>query len=148
MQTETGERCSRSQRLLRERHFLTSRWTLFCCEADPPERSRYYSPIATRTSTNVKWRCEKKPLCRFVFCVFDIKFCNTFLSSHFHFCMNPHIMPQFSKMRNHWGMRPKQALPVRQKDFIDTSRYFGKLQELFEHASPAPWGIRKLINLF
>lgn len=62
MQTETSKRCSTSQRLLLERHCLTSCWTLFCCEADPPERSRYYSPMATWISMNVKWRCEKNTM--------------------------------------------------------------------------------------
>lgn len=41
-----------------------------------------------------------------------------------------------------------QALSVLQKDFTDTSRYFGKLQELYKHANLALWGVRELINIF
>lgn len=114
--------------------------TVFCCEADPPEHSRYYTPTATRISRKATWWREKRtPLCRFLFCTFVIKSCDTLFSSRFHFCTNLYVTPEFSKMRKRQDTRPEwRALrgesytrrsPFSRKDFK------AKVKVLWEMAS-------------
>lgn len=149
MQTETSKRSSRSQRLTGKtlsdillNTILLWGWLTRNEQILVVQQQGFIQML----SDGVK----KTPLCKFVFRKFNVKSYNTFSKLPLWFLYESSYEVQRHETRME-GIRARlkcHALPIIQKDFRATSRYFGKFQEPYEHANPVPWGMRKLINLF